>query len=180
MASGSRCAKGNMSDFTAVLLLMVVVLLFPLANLISFAFAYMWLDFVAGEVARTAALAENPASARESVATRYRSLSALLPLVRPRGGIESSGCELSLVITRGGRPKRAYLAGTPISRADRPGEPGNANSLYLYSLELNCRIRPLIDLSGVPLIGHTPVVGAETPVTLAKTVAVENLDGLKD
>lgn len=174
-----RGNRGNISEFATVLIPVVFVFLIPMINLASFAFTYMWLDFASTEIAHSAAMSEDRTAALQNVVSSSRRFSQFLPLMNYQGGLEDSGCRLSILITRDNTLIKQLPAQSPLPPEFRPtaGQQVSGGS-YLYSLELTCNIVPLLDLSGLPFVGQAPLIGTMTPVTMTKCVHIENPDGL--
>jgi hypothetical protein len=178
--SNPRNPKGTLSEFAPVLYVFVILILIPLMNIGFFSIGVMGVQLLVSEAARAASSADSRQNALNAMSTKAQlaGTSGLLKVAKavPVGGFNNSGCTLycKKIPAVGGNPQIFDLSSAmPVN--DRPETANNATDfIYEYTIEGQYRVSPLLDMSGLPIVGNIPGVAGSQVVKFATSNVVEN------
>lgn len=174
----NRSGKALTAEFACALTVFLLIILFPLINLIGMGMAagtqYI-LTVNAATRAGTAttygdALTAMAASANEITASGFGKFGKLQPIA----GFSGSGTDLFIQVTPlGGGSTTNYGPNTPFAGAIDP----NAN-VYEYQVRSIFDVGPFVNLGGFPFIGNVPGVGRPARFSFVASRMVEFDQGL--
>lgn len=178
--SGGRSRRGAaIGEFAIALISLFLLIFFPCCNAVLFWSAYLSLDNINREVVEAVAMSETIKLAqRRSHELLARYTNPLLTLYQPVQLDSQSADRLMIVVNRTGDCEY-YDVAQGLPRDRQPGFRDNRSRLsYSYRLRVNCVIHPFFNLSSIPLIGQTAIVGRSTQVIVTAMAPIENLDSL--
>lgn len=90
----------------------------------------------------------------------------------------SSAYKLEIIADNlGTQENYCVLSGLPLKK--RPDFKDNRSKIvYLYRLQINSTVSPFFNLSGIPFIGQTPILGAPSKLSFVAQAPVGNLEAL--
>ena len=175
----NQVGGATMAEFAPALLVFLLIILFPLINLIMFAAgtgtAYLLAKQAASRASTQSTFTEAVAVVQQESTYFVNSGFGKFAKLAPIGGVGGSGINLSVVATPYGGASSAteYTANTPIPVAADP----NSNT-YEYKVRANFNVGPFMDLSSIPWIGTVPGLGPPAPMNFTATGSAEFPEGL--
>lgn len=172
-------AGATTAEFAPALLVFLLIILFPLINLIMFAAGigtgYLAAKQAAGRASTQSTYSEALAVVQQESAYFVSSGFGQFAKLAPIGGAGGSGMDLSVVATPygGGSSPTEYTANSPIPTTADP----NTNT-YEYKVRAQFNVGPFMDLSSLPWIGNVPGLGPPAPMNFSATGSVEFPEGL--
>lgn len=170
--------SAQISEFSVALTVFLLVLLFPLVNLISLSTAYAT-GFLAAKYAASRAgdsLNYMEAITAAAAASKEIASSGLgkFASLKPVGGYDNSGMNLYLTDTNiASNINITHGPNTPaVSALDADAY------LYAYDTVLTYDVGPFLNLSAIPLISDVPALGKPVRMHFSANKAVEHLDGI--
>ena len=170
--------SAQISEFSVALTVFLLVLLFPLVNLISLSAAYAT-GFLAAKYAASRAgdsLNYMEAIAAAAAASKEIASSGLgkFASLKPVGGYDNSGMDLYLTDTNiASNVNITHGPNTPAVSALDP-----ETYLYSYDAVMTYDVGPFLNLSAVPLLADVPALGKPVRMRFSANKAVEHLDGI--
>lgn len=170
--------SAQISEFSVALTVFLLVLLFPLVNLISLSTAYAT-GFLAAKYAASRAgdsLTYAEAITAAANASREITSSGLgkFAALKPVGGYDNSGMNLFLTDTNiASNVNVTHGPNTPaVSALDTD------HYLYSYDTVLTYDVGPFLNLSSIPIVSDVPALGKAVRMRFSANKAVEHLDGI--
>ena len=188
-----RRRGSSLAEFGPVLVVLILVIIFPLVNLLAWVAGYATVNNITQACGAEAANAASFSEALANVQKRANLLSqsglAKFARIRPQGGYQSCGVDLYVVTTsidadpNHKDPTRGHLfgpnTGLPADFAQTEKiEQSNGAVMYEYSVRTNFWVGPVLDLSQLPFVGSVPMVGKDVLLGASTTRAVEHSDAL--
>lgn len=164
-----RNSRGaNIAEFAVALFALFLCGLLPLCNVVSFAASLNSVQQLALVCARDAAMADT----REMALRSAQSINALVknPTMCALHNVQPLKTNLDLVSTAPNGTRSIYPI-EPNSRSRTSVQRGNQYSIQLH---FSCSISPLINLTGIPVVGQVPIIGSSAEVHLQPEVPIEN------
>lgn len=179
MATTKRRPKGSTTaEFAPALIIFLLVLLFPLINLIGLGMGYAVVYLTAKQCASSAGSSQTFSDALSSSETTARTIAAngfgQFAKVQPVGGFNGSGMDLYTVNTD---------LNTLVSNVQGPNTPyvgivDADRNTYEYQTVVTYDVGPFLNLSALPFVGGVPGVGSPARLSATAQSHVENLIGL--
>lgn len=179
MATTKRRPKGyTAAEFAPALIIFLLVLLFPLINLIGLGMGYAVVYLTAKQCASSAGSSQTFNDALSSSETTARTIAAngfgQFAKVQPVGGFNGSGMDLYTVNTD---------LNTLVSNVQGPNTPyvgivDADRNTYEYQTVVTYDVGPFLNLSSLPFVGGVPGVGSPARLSATAQSHVENLIGL--
>lgn len=171
----------NILEFTFVLFILLLVFLIPAINLLIFSTAFcLGQTLVSEEVSKAAIKEKRPTE--ESVITDLKSrldspIWSCLNVMKLTDDDQS--CELEVVVIDLNGTTRCHNANYKLPETLRPQYRDNLSKLsYSYNLKVKSTIKPLFNVSSVPVVNQVPVLGSPTIITFQSMAPVEHLEAL--
>jgi len=168
----------------AVCLIAILLAFIPICNAVFFAASCFTIQTATSEVANLVSMAESRDEAKESAATIHERLKSpiwtSLHAVRPiDSGIVQGNKNIATVQLMEAKSTRTLSIERPLPDKFKPEFENNKDRYrYSYSIDVPCEIRPFFNVSGFPIIGQLPAIGAPVRYRFHAESAVEYLDAL--
>lgn len=176
-----RAVGTSISEFPLVLFVLLFLVFLPACNLLLFSSAYLSLRYLTEKTVQSMAMSDS----LEKAATRGKELldnyknPFLTMLHQVKLVSDTNSCKMSIIIKDRAGKSESYDLKSALPRNKQPDFGDNRNKyLYAYRLQVSCIVYPFVNLSGIPLAGNTPVIGAPTSLELAAQAVIENPDFL--
>lgn len=168
----------SLAEFGPVLFVFLLVVLFPLINLMAFAAGAATVGFLTTQAAGAASQAptfQSALSDMESTVNRIASSGfGQFAKLKPVAGYQGTGTDLYVVVTD-------TASGTPYYFGPNGGF-SNWVDESVAIFEMECRsqfdVGPFLNMSGMPFIGDVPIVGKAARLSWNCSRAVEHLEAL--
>ncbi len=166
-----------MAEFSVAFFALIFCGLLPLCNLLSFASSLNSVQQLSLMCAREAAMADTRAMAIKSA----MSIKTVVenPSLCALHNVHADSADLQVVAidTAGTRTCFKVL---DTSTQFSPRLHFNKKNHYSVQVLVSCKIEPLINLAGIPVVGQIPMIGCATPVHFQPEVPIENLRILEE
>lgn len=173
-----RSATGSIAEFGPAVAVFLIVILFPLINLIGLAYGMSTVFLIAHQCASQAGASANYSQALVAAVKQARELTqsgmgkfAKLKAVR---GYANSGVDLYVYETNI-TTSEVHVCG-PNELPPAPVDP--SNNVYQILAQFTCDMGPFVDLSNVPILGDISGIGKPAKISYGATVAVEHPEGI--
>ena len=168
-----RQADGaNIPEFTIALFALVFCGLIPLSNLIAFGSSYISIRQLTLTAARRAAMADNRQMSLSCVDSLNSDLKQ--PLLCALHTVTSQNTDLNICVVDNAGNRSVFSANESLPLALRPTHTKDSRKLsYSYQVNLQCKITPFFNLSGIPFVGQVPIIGAASSVAFSSEVPIE-------
>lgn len=158
-----------MAELGPALFMFLLMIVFPLINLLGLASGAATVSLIATEAASHAANSSSFADAESSVqqvsANLLNSGFGRFAKLQPAGGLNNSGVDIFINIT----PVNGGSGSSVGPNAPLTGSVDANKNLYEYSIRVSYLVQPFISMRAVPFIGNVPGLGA--PFNLSWSVA---------
>lgn len=176
--SGRRARGGSIAEFGPVMWLLLVFVLFPLFDLISFFCGVATVMLMASMGSRDAAPSVTFSNAKTAVVATEKNLNNLMQFaklvpINAKKGSSGVSCQVIISPVAGGNP---LMCDTPL---EVPTPVDTGSNLYQFVVTATYNVYPLFNFNGSPVLDKIPGLGAPVPITFASTVTVEHPEGLK-
>lgn len=179
----SQCGS-HIAEFGPVLFIIIILILFPLADLVTYLCGVSTVQLAVTEGSRAAATADTPNDALIAMEKAVKNVASSgmgsFTKLQGEGGYNGCGCKLNLHITSALNGKSQTLeipSQFPLPEELRPGTKTNkSDQIYQYLVSGEFTVSPLVDMSGIPGL-KIPML-SPTRVSYTAEHAVENLQGL--
>jgi len=173
-----RRRGSSMAEFGPALFVFLLIIAFPLINLLAFAMGYASLYFLTSQCAIDASNAPSFKEARAKMVAKAQQITGsgigqFAKLV-PQGGYQGSGTSLFITVTSLG-------SSTPTEYGPDTGYSGtvdDTNNIYEYTVKSTFNVGPFLNLGGVPGLGSIPIVGGPVLVNCSSHRAIEHTNSL--
>lgn len=175
-SSGRGKRGAHIAEFSVALFALIFCGLLPLCNLLSFASSLNAVQQLTLMCAREAAMADTRSMAIKSAMSIKTAVEDPTLCALHNVHARNADCQIVAVDDVG---TRSFYK---ISQASRfaPGLRINKHNRYSLQLMVQYEIEPLINLTGVPVVGQIPMIGCAAPVHFQPEVPIENLRILED
>lgn len=166
------CSGASIAEFGAAFYAFCIAILIPTINFLTFAVAFSYSFVSANVIADTTAQAFSTKRAQAVLNESIESLKSD-PLAKFLNVSATDDFKLEVVTTnmRGdtevARPGTRYLS-----------DEDQSNKLYQYRVTASYSLRPLLNLSSVPLINEIPIIGKPTVLSFKNFRSLEHTEGL--
>ncbi|MFN8656083.1 MAG: hypothetical protein U0105_07070 [Candidatus Obscuribacterales bacterium] len=158
--------------------LFFIMIFFPLLNLASFLTGVVTVMLTANFGARNAGAAQSMTEAQNAVNATVTQLQPFQSFSRMTPNTTPNGAALSAVVTQTGSGSvQSYPPPAVSGRIDVSDNAQNA-AVYQYQVRATYDVAPLMNFSGLPLLGGVPILGTAVPVEFTATASVEHPEGL--
>lgn len=176
-----RSRRGaTIAEFALTLISLFLLIFFPCCNAVLFCSAYVSLDNINREAVESVSMSDTMELAQRrahELLTRYTN--PLLTLYQPVQLDPQSAAHLMIAVSQKDGDSQYYDATRRLPRHEQPGFKDNRSRLsYSYRLQVDCVIRPFFNLSSIPVVGQTAIIGRATQVSVSATAPIENLGSL--
>jgi hypothetical protein len=176
-----RSRRGaTIAEFALTLISLFLLIFFPCCNAVLFCTAYVSLDNINREAVESVAMSDTAELAERrthELLTRY--INPLLTLYQPVQLDPQSAAHLMIAVNQRDGDCQCYDAARGLPRDKQPGFKDNRSRLsYSYRLQVDCVIRPFFNLSSIPAVGQTAIIGRATQVSVSAMAPIENLGSL--
>jgi len=172
-----------MAEFGPVLVIFVLIIIIPLLNILAFVTGYTCVSTTCQSCAADAA---NSTTFEEAlINVKKRSLSMLdsslakFAKIKPQGGYQGCGVDIFIATTKLSDPNAGQFYG-PNSGLPANVTANSATDIYEYTVRSSFDVGPLMDLSGVPLVGNLPLIGKPVNLSNQASRAAEHVDALNN
>ncbi len=179
MSTGKmRSRKGNIAEFAPALGIFLLIILFPMINLIGLGCGACVVALLSREAASAAgtsttyqqALTEVKGVADRLVSSGLGKFGKLAPV----GGYLGCGTDLFIVKTTiATNATQTFGPNSPITGTIDPDA-----QLFSYSCVSVYNVGPFLPLGGLPFVGTVPGIGQPVPLKFVTERSVEHLDGI--
>lgn len=174
-----RHTGSALAEFGPTLWVFFILIFFPLLNLASFLTGVVTVMLVANFGARNAGSAQ---SMTEALTAMNQTVTDLTPFqsfsrMTPTGGVGNGAALTALVTQTGSGSIIRYSPPAVAGRIDVSDNAQNA-AVYQYEVRATYDVAPLMNFSGVPMLGDVPILGRAVPVEFNATASVEHPEGL--
>lgn len=174
-----RSAEGNMSEFSIALYVFLLIIAFPLIDLLAVASGAAVMLLGANQVATTVSAQRrfpDCLASMQSETNSYLSGNfAKFMKLQPVGGYLNSGSDLYI--------DSSSFVGSSTNRigpnAPVPPPIDTSANIYECTVQMKCQVGPLVNLSFVPFLGNVPGLSVPALLTLSSSKAVEYPRGLE-
>lgn len=168
----------SVAEFGPVLFIFLLIVLFPLINLIGYGAGVATVGLIttqAGVAAQNSLTYSQALTDVESTVTAMTNSGfGKFARLRPVNGYNGCGADVYVIVTNfKTKQSQTYGPNTPY-----PGTIDESNYIYEYYINTNFRLDPFLNLSGLPFIGNVPIVGASSALTWNINRNAEHPDGL--
>lgn len=178
--SKTRAKKGSaqMAEFAPAMMIFLLIILFPLVNLLSFATGYASLAYLGQQCAVQAAnspsyqlaLTEMQNMAAQVTNSGVGKFAKLTPV----GGYKGCGADLYITATViASSTATEYGPNTGL-----PTTPDPTNNIYEYTVKTSFNVGPFLDLHTFPFVGSIPLVGQPVLLRTVANRAIEHDNSL--
>lgn len=168
----------SIAEFGPALFFFLLIIAFPLINLLSFGMGYASLYYLTSQCASEASTSSSYTDARTKMQTRATQIAGsgigqFAKLV-PIGGSAGTGTDLYITVTDiNANTTQEYGPNTGFA-----GAVDETNFIYEYSVRATFNVGPFLNLSGIPFIGAIPLIGQAVPVRCFAHRAIEHTSSL--
>lgn len=168
----------SIAEFGPALFFFLLIIAFPLINLLSFGMGYASLYYLTSQCASEASTSSSYTDARTKMQTRATQITSsgigqFAKLV-PIGGSAGTGTDLYITVTDiNAKTTQEYGPNTGFV-----GAVDETNFIYEYTVRATFNVGPFLNLSGIPFIGAIPLIGQAVPVRCFAHRAIEHTSSL--
>lgn len=155
-----------------------ILIFFPLLNLTSFLTGVVTVMLTANFGARNAGAAQSMTEAVNAVNSTVTQLQPFQSFSRMTPNMTPNGVTLAAIVTQtSSGTVQSYSPPAVSGRVDVSDNAQNA-AVYQYQVRASYNVAPLMNFSGLPLLGGIPILGTAVPVEFTATASVEHPEGL--
>lgn len=175
---GFRSQRGNLLELAPAIMILLVVLIFPLINLMGVAVGYGVAFLITNQAARQAAAQP---TFGDALSTMHDESGSILQMgvarfakLRPVAGYQNCGTDLYVIASN-------YITSNVTEHGpNRPVPPPIDTNAFIYEYRVpgTFEVGPMIDMSSIPCLDAIPGLGSPARISVASDRAVEHPAGL--